>query len=83
MHLSPASCNFICLWSRYSTLHPVFKHCQFVLPLTWDQVSLSYKEKSEIIFCIYCNLLGLFYSRWNFITLKVRYTTVKHSRQLF
>jgi hypothetical protein len=30
----------------------------------------------------YCNVLGMFYSRWNFIALQSQYTTVKHSQQL-
>jgi hypothetical protein len=32
---------------------------------------------------LYCNVFGVLYSRWNFITLQSQYTTVKHSRQLF
>jgi hypothetical protein len=33
--------------------------------------------------CQYCNVLGFFYSRWKFITLKVQYTTLDYSSQLF
>jgi hypothetical protein len=37
----------------------------------------------EIYLSKYCNVLGVLYSRWNFIALQNQYTTVKHSRKLF
>jgi hypothetical protein len=30
MQFSPASCHLICLWSKYSTQHPVHKHSRSV-----------------------------------------------------
>jgi hypothetical protein len=33
--------------------------------------------------CMYCNKFASSISQWKFITLKVRYTTVEYSSQLF
>jgi hypothetical protein len=48
----------------------------------WHQV--WYRELHTYFCCIsYCNVLIGSISRWNFIALKVQYTTVKHSQRLF
>jgi hypothetical protein len=38
--------------------------------------------KRNLLF-LYCNVLGVIYSRWNFITLKIQYAIVNHSPQRF
>jgi hypothetical protein len=52
----------------------------YVRGLLWSD------SNSIILFCMlrmYCNVLVGSISRWNFIALKVQYTTVNYSQQLF
>jgi hypothetical protein len=61
------------------------------VPFADDQVVMTATENSlqKLLHMLpktasmYCNEFAGSIPRWNIITLKVQYTTVKHSRQLF